>query len=121
MLTSPHADVYIRSEANTIALSGTTSNHEGLKGKVTFTGRVAAMTKGGSVTCSDGILNVTGADEATIYVSIATNFKHYDDISANDTIISANTLQEALACDYTTMRQKHIDKYTSHTPLQRAS
>ena len=113
MLTSPHADVYIRSEANTIALSGTTSNHEGLKGKVTFTGRVAAITKGGTVTCTDGILNVTGADEATIYVSIATNFKHYDDISANDTIISANTLQEALACDYTTMRQKHIDKYTS--------
>ena len=113
MLTSPHADVFIRSEGNSIALSGTTSNHEGLKGKVTFTGRVAANTKGGTVTCTDGVLAVEGADEATIYVSIATNFKSYNDISANDTVISANTLYAALAHSYQSIRQKHVEKYSN--------
>ena len=43
-------------------------------------GRAMAKTIGGTVVSRDGVLSVKGADEATIYVSIATNFKHYDDI-----------------------------------------
>ena len=94
-LTSPHADVLIASEGKEIVLSGTASNHEGLKGKVTFTGRATATTVGGKLTSKDGVLSITGADEAVIYVCIATNFKHYDDITGNDTILSEQHLREA--------------------------
>ena len=111
ILTSPHADVVINSEGDEVTLSGTTSNHEGLKGKVTFTGRLTATVKGGSIASKDGVLSISGADEAVVYVAIATNFKHYDDISGNDTILSENILREALRQDYGTMRHQHVAHY----------
>lgn len=46
-LTTPHPDVMIASEGNDITLNGVSSNHEGLKGKVQFQGRVTAVPKGG--------------------------------------------------------------------------
>ena len=114
ILTSPHADVGIASEGDEVTLSGTTSNHEGLKGKVTFTGRLTATAKGGSISSKDGVLSINGADEAVIYVAIATNFKHYDDISGNDTILSEKILREALLQDYGIMRDRHVAHYKKY-------
>lgn len=112
--TSPHQDVTNASEGDEIVLSGISSQHEGLKGKVTFTGRAAAQVKGGSVHSRDGVLNVSGADEAVIYVTIATNFIHYDDISGNDTIKSEQLLQEALAAGYDKIKSGHISEYKKY-------
>ena len=67
-------------EGNCVTLSGVSSLHEGLKGKVEFQGRLTANNKGGEIACADGILSVEKADEAIIYVSIATNFNNYQDI-----------------------------------------
>ena len=68
-LTSPHQDVMIASEAgNCVTLSGVSSLHEGLKGKVEFQGRLTAKNKGGEIACADGILSVEKADEAIIYL-----------------------------------------------------
>ena len=111
MLTSPHQDVVIQSIGDEIVLSSTTSNHEGLKGKVNFTGRVAATVKGGRLACREGVLSVSGADEAILYLSIATNFKHYDDITGNDTLKSESILREALTKDYARMKQEHTNHY----------
>lgn len=47
-LTSPHQDVMIASEGDEITLSGVSSWHEGLKGKVLFQGRMAVRTQGGA-------------------------------------------------------------------------
>ena len=110
-LTSPHADVLISSEGKEIVLSGTTSNHEGLKGKVTFTGRATATHTGGTLTSKDGVLSITGADEAVIYICIATNFRHYDDITANDTLLSGSQLSEVLSQDFATMKREHTKRY----------
>ena len=112
-LTTPQQDATIRTEDNQIVLSGISGWHEGLKGKVNFTGRAKAVTKGGKTVCSDGVMQITGADEAVILLTIATNFKHYDDISGNDTIISDATLKRASAHSFETMKQRHVEKYKS--------
>ena len=83
-LTSPHQDVVVTSEeGNCVTLSGVSSLHEGLKGKVEFQGRLTARNTGGRMACADGVLSVEGADEAIVYVSIATNFNNYQDITGN--------------------------------------
>ena len=64
-------------------LSGVSSWHEGLKGKVEFQGRMTARTQGGTRSCRDGVLSIEGADEAVIYISIATNFTNYKDITSS--------------------------------------
>ena len=110
-MTSPHQDVNVRSEGREILLSGISSNHEGVKGKVNFTGRATAEIKGGRMKSIDGVLSIDKADEAVIYVSIATNFKRYDDITGDDNQKSEDILKAALGRDYSTMKKKHVDFY----------
>ena len=112
-MTSPQQDVTIRTEGDEIVLSGISGWHEGQKGKVTFTGRATAKIKGGKMSSRDGILQIIGADEATIYLTIATNFKRYNDISGNDTLLSEQTLRKALTKDFATIKQEHLNKYKS--------
>lgn len=108
VLTSPHQDVMINSDANTISLAGVSSLHEGLKGKVEFEGRAAVKNKGGKFTCADGVLSVENADEAILYVSIATNFNNYKDIEGNAAERSQNYLEKALPNDYTKSKREHV-------------
>ena len=74
-------DVMVATEGEEVTLSGVSSWHEGLKGKVEFQVRMTARTQGGTRSCRDGALSIEGADEAVIYISIATNFTNYKDIT----------------------------------------
>ncbi len=111
IFTSPHQDVSVCSENDEIVLYGISGQHEGLKGKITFTGRATAKINGGSMHSKDGVLQIKDADEAIIYITIATNFKNYDDISINDTILSEKILRDALKTDYNDMKAAHLAKY----------
>jgi len=106
-LTSPHQDVIIASDENTVTLNGVSAWHEGLKGKVKFEGRLTAKTQGGKMTCKDGVLSVENASEAILYVSIATNFNNYKDITANETERAKNYLDKALTHTYQEAKLAH--------------
>ncbi len=110
-LTSPHPDVMIDSEGNDITLSGVSSNHEGLKGKVEFQGRVTAVPKGGRMTSRDGVLSVENADEAVIYTSIATNFNNYQDITGDQIARAKDYLAKAVTKPYADAKKEHVDFY----------
>ena len=111
-LTSPHQDVMINSEkGNCVILSGVSSLHEGLKGKVEFQGRLTVRNQGGKIACTDGVLSVEGADEATIYVSIATNFNNYLDITGNQTERAKSYLSEALVHPFAEAKKNHVEFY----------
>lgn len=110
-LTSSHPDVMIASEGNDITLDGIGSNHEGLKGKVEFQGRVTAVAKGGVVTSRDGVLSVENADEAVVYTSIATNFNNYTDITGDEVARSKKYLAEALKKSFADAKKEHVEFY----------
>ena len=110
-LTTPHPDVMIASEGDEITLSGISSNHEGLKGKVEFQGRVTALPKGGRMTSRDGVITVENADEAVIYTSIATNFNNYKDITADEEARAKEYLHKAVAKPYAQAKKEHVDFY----------
>lgn len=110
-MTTNHVDATIKSEENEIIVGAVTSNHEGLKGKVAFTGRCTATNVGGTMLCNDGVIQIAGADEVTFYVSIATNFKHYNDISGDSETKSEEILAAALKNDYQSMKSAHVAKY----------
>jgi len=108
VFTSPHQDVLIASDGNCVTLDGVTANHEGQKGKVKFQGRVTAKTQGGTITCKDGVLSVENANEATLYVSIATNFNNYKDITGDAQERAKTYLNKALEHSYAETRKAHI-------------
>lgn len=111
--TSPHEDVIIKSEGNEVTLLGVSSKLEGCKGKVRFMGRMAADIEGGSQQSRDGVLSVNGANEATLYISIATNFVNYQDISGDESAKSESLLRKAMARNYTESKHEHIARFRS--------
>ncbi|NID12089.1 glycoside hydrolase family 95 protein [Fibrivirga algicola] len=90
-----------------LTIAGTTSDHEGVKGMVRFKGIARIKAEGGSLTANDTSLTVQGANAATIYVSIATNFVTYKDISANENARAATYLSKAYAKSYASLAQAH--------------
>lgn len=69
---------------------------------------------GGEVTVSDGLLRVRGADQATLYLTAATNFIDYKDTSGDPEAI-ATQLQQALSeKSYNEVRRDHVRDYRSY-------
>ncbi|WP_114781896.1 glycoside hydrolase family 95 protein [Botryobacter ruber] len=104
----------IRTENSKLVLSGITADHEGEKGQVKFEAQVKALAEGGKVTTADKTLQIKNADAATVYVSIATNYKNYKDISAVPATIASAHLEKALKQKYSTALAAHIAAYQKY-------
>jgi alpha-L-fucosidase 2 len=94
--------------------SGITGDHETVKGKVEFEAKSKIITSGGIVTSNDTALIVSGADKATIYISIASNFVNFNDISASADKRVNDYLQGALKKDYDQLLKNHISDYQKY-------
>ena len=108
---TPHSDVLTGGEGMEATLTGVTSKHENLKGKVRFQGRMTVQTKGGQSSQADGQLSVKAADEATLYVTVGTNVVNYKDITGDEEAQSRQRLHEAMDKGYAQLKQQHEDLY----------
>ncbi len=97
-----------------LVLSGTTSDFEKVRGAVQFEAKVKILTDGGFVAATDTSLSVKNADFATIYISIASNFKNYKDISGNADERATTFLQKALEKKYKKILKDHIADYQNY-------
>jgi alpha-L-fucosidase 2 len=105
----------VKSSGNSeLVLSGVTSDQDGVKGAVKFEAKVKIVTSGGSISSTDTSLNVNSADMATIYISMASNFNNYHDISGNATERVNTYLQNALKKNYDQALKDHIADYQSY-------
>lgn len=100
--------------AKELAIAGTTVDHEGVKGMVRYKGLTRIKTEGGTLSASDTSLIVRDANAATIYVSIATNFNNYHDISGNENERAASYLAKAYARSYADILRAHIAAYQKY-------
>ena len=110
-MNSPIDKTVASTEGKQIILSGLGTNFEGVKGKVKFQGRLSAKNKGGEIDASNGVLSINKADEVTLYISIATNFKNYQDISGDEIAKSKDYLAKAEVKDFETIKKAHVDYY----------
>jgi alpha-L-fucosidase 2 len=94
-----------------IRMSGVTSSHETVEGRVEFVVLGKVINEGGKITASNNQLIIEGANSATIFVSIATNFVNYTDISGNADHRAQEFLSQATGHDYRHMLRSHIDYY----------
>jgi len=100
--------------AKELTIAGTTSDHEGVKGLVKFKGIVRIKLEGGTMTTNDTALLVKGANAATIYISVATNFIKYDNVSGDENKMAAAYLNKAFPRSWTAMRSSHIAAYQKY-------
>ncbi len=97
-----------------LVLSGITGDFEKVKGGVKFEVIAKIMTTGGNIYATDTALNVTGADVATIYLSIGTSFNNYNDISGNADERANAYLQNALKKNYDHILADHIADFQKY-------
>ena len=97
-----------------LTIAGTTIDHEGVKGLVKFKGIVRIKPEGGVFTSNDTSLVIKNANAATIYISIATNFNSYHDVSGNENKRAADFLNKAYAKSYSVLLRSHVSAYQKY-------
>jgi alpha-L-fucosidase 2 len=99
---------------NSLALAGLTSDHEGVKGMVKFYSLLKIKAESGQVSSTDSSINITNANEATLFVSIATNFINYKNINGNETKLANDYLDKAFSKPYSALLKNHIAAYQKY-------
>ncbi|MDX1954567.1 MAG: glycoside hydrolase family 95 protein [Chitinophagaceae bacterium] len=112
---TPHAKSKIQTTSTKeLTLAATTSDHEGVKGQVRFKAIARIKLEGGVLEAGDTTLTVRQANTATIFLSIATNFNNYNDISGDEHKRALQYLEKALVRPYAEMQRTHIAAYQKY-------
>jgi alpha-L-fucosidase 2 len=99
------------SEQNRLTITGTTTSHEGVEGKVRFKAIAEFRVEGGSVSSTDTSLVINRADAVTIYIAVATNFNSYENLGGNENERATAILTKALAKSFSKIRTDHVNAY----------
>ncbi|HLP73625.1 MAG TPA: glycoside hydrolase N-terminal domain-containing protein [Bacteroidales bacterium] len=109
----PNAVSAVRAKGNELIISGKTSDHEGVESRVNFIGIARAAQQGGTISSSGREIDIVDADTATIFISMATNYVNYADVSGDQEKKAREYLDSAFSISYDQLLQKHIERYQS--------
>jgi alpha-L-fucosidase 2 len=106
-LQSPHkqAKVY-RVDDHTLALA--VQVRDGVLRGVSY---LRVETKKGRLTITDDHIQVDGADEATIYLTVATNFKNYHDVTGEPEKLLQQWQRNLQGKSYESLEKEHVRDY----------
>lgn len=108
----PHAKkIFATTPDKDLIITGTTSDHEGVKAMVKFKGITRIKLEAGSMVATDTSLIVNGANSATLFISIASNFNNYQDVSGDEGKRAADYLTKAYSKPYPSILKAHIASY----------
>ncbi len=110
---SPHRSK-VKLANGRLILSGVSGDHEGQVGKVRFEAHSAVRTERGKTELAGDSISVTGADAVTIYLSMGTNFKRYNDVSGDAGKRASGLLDNAMKVNYNKMLQDHVALYKKY-------
>jgi len=109
-LISPHKNFTVKKiNANTIAMTVQVRN-----GALRGESYLQIKTAGGNVKAENDKLIIQNADEATVFLAVATNYKNYKDISANPALPCINALTSIKDKTYQQIKAAHIKEYQKY-------
>ena len=111
---SPHINKSVTVEDNMLILKGISGDFDNKKGEVEFEARFQPLLVGGQIHATDSTLQVVDADVATIYISIGTNFKNYNDLSGNASEESLRHLENIESKSYQIIKEDHTALYRKY-------
>ena len=113
-MDTPHDESNQKIQDGQLVLSGVSGTHDKQRGRVKFQGRVKAVNQGGSMATKDGVISISHADEVLLYVSIATNFKNYKDLSGEEGRRAVTILDKAVKRSFQQIKQDHVAFYRQY-------
>ncbi len=111
---SPQKSTIATKGDNELVLAGISGDRDGIKGAVKFKSLIKLKTEGGSIASNDTSLNVSKANAVTIYISIATNFVNYNDVSADETARATAYLDKAYPKSFDQILAANIVAYQKY-------
>ena len=112
--STPQPKAISKASSNELTIAGTTINHETVEGKIRFKGVAKFKLNGGSITRADKSVTIKNANEVTIYISIATNFNSYHDVSGDENARAASYLTKAYQKSFQQILPAHIVAYQKY-------
>lgn len=114
-----HGERQGKAEVNAIRndellLSGITSDHEGVPGKLAFNAVLKIRADGGDVQATNKSISVNKANAVTVLISIATNFKNYKDLSVDPYQKASAFLVAAQKKSAQQLIQRHKEAYQKY-------
>lgn len=105
--SSPFKEYAVTKSGKNLLLSGKGSAHEGIPGAIHFETRTQIKAEKGKVSVENDCIEVRGADAAVIYVTAATNFVNYQDVSGNEAKRTSQYLAKAMKSPYAQALKAH--------------
>jgi alpha-L-fucosidase 2 len=109
------SDVVVSTSGNNeIIMSGKTNDFETVKGGVLFEARTKISATGGNIRSDKNTLYVKDADDVIIYISIATNFINFNDLSGDADKKAKGWLNGAMRKSYDMLLASHVSDYQKY-------
>ena len=99
---------------NLLSLIATARDHDGIPGKVNVQTYVKIKNEGGLINSRSNELVVKNANAVTIYISMATNFKNYEDLTDNPVALATAQLSKAEKKPYALAISDHKKIYQKY-------
>lgn len=109
-LTSVQAATVRTEGSDVLVMSGVGPSEHGIEGRVRFEVRVKIIQRGGSNAIGPAGINIMGADEVVACIAIATNYRRFDDLSADPTAITREHIAGSTA-GYEALLRRHVEDY----------
>ena len=106
------ADIRIDGD-DVLVMTGIGPSEHGIEGRVRFEMRVKIVQRGGTHTIGPAGFNVVGADEVLVYIAIATNYRRFDDLSADPAAITRGQITAGAAAGWDTLLRRHTEDYAT--------
>jgi alpha-L-fucosidase 2 len=109
-LSSPHKLSFVKSLGHTTLALSVKVRNGALKGEALL----HVNTRSGTVEIKDNMIEIRNADEATIYLLAATNYKNYKDVSGNPASIVTSQLNAVRNKKFEAVKASHIKEYSQY-------
>lgn len=113
-MKTPFRDYEKYTKNGQLYLTGLSSSSEGKKGKVRYQVRIVPKIEEGTVSAGDSLLKISNATSVTIYISIATNFVNYKNLSANPDERNTTTLKNVTGKSFDALKAAHTGVYKKY-------
>jgi len=113
-LISPHKEAeQVKIAEDVLGLQGrvTQKGANDIESKIRFEAQLRVKTKNGNTIVSKNGVSINNADEVTFFLTGASSYINYLDISGNPSEICNNTLNKIDGISYDKLKKRHLDNY----------
>ena len=90
---------------------GVNRDEHGIAGALRFVVEASVVLAGGTVTSTNGTVDVSGADEVLVLVDVATSFRRYDDVSGDPIAAIVTRLSTSMRRPYMQLLAEHVAEH----------